>query len=348
MAKLGSTDILGSLVVNRNLTVAGVITANLIGDVTGDLTGNADTATILATARNIGGVSFNGSTNINLPGVNTTGNQNTTGSAAKLTTTRNISLSGDASGSINFDGSADVVIPVVVADNSHAHTGEQITTGTISDARLPDTISSNITGTSTGVSTTVAASSTANLLYATIAANDYFRLLVGGTSDAGYAEIATADGGNEPIYVRQYSGVFSTLTRTATILDASGNTNFPGTVTAPTFVGALTGTASGNLTSSSAITDSQLPDSIGATTFTGDITLATAVKILDADNSGYYINPSSASSIATLTVSNTVTASSLISDSVKSAEIIMRDSSDVEKATMQYNSTTESIDFIFN
>ena len=37
--------------------------------------------------------------------------------------------------------------------------------------------------------------------------------------------------GNEPIYVRQYSGVYSTLTRTATLLDGSGNTSFPGAVT---------------------------------------------------------------------------------------------------------------------
>jgi hypothetical protein len=45
-------------------------------------TGNATTATTLQTARTIGGVSFNGSANIDLPGVNTTGNQNTTGNAA--------------------------------------------------------------------------------------------------------------------------------------------------------------------------------------------------------------------------------------------------------------------------
>jgi hypothetical protein len=39
----------------------------------------------LSTARTIGGVSFDGSANINLPGVNTTGNQNTTGSAGTVT-----------------------------------------------------------------------------------------------------------------------------------------------------------------------------------------------------------------------------------------------------------------------
>ena len=48
----------------------------------GALEGNADTATALETARTIGGVSFNGTANITLPGVNAEGNQNTTGNAA--------------------------------------------------------------------------------------------------------------------------------------------------------------------------------------------------------------------------------------------------------------------------
>ena len=51
------------------------------GTVTASLTGNSSTATKLATARTIGGVSFDGSNNINLPGVNIAGNQNTTGTA---------------------------------------------------------------------------------------------------------------------------------------------------------------------------------------------------------------------------------------------------------------------------
>ena len=48
-------------------------------------TGNAVTATKLATARTIGGVSFDGSAAINLPGVNTAGTQNTSGSSASCT-----------------------------------------------------------------------------------------------------------------------------------------------------------------------------------------------------------------------------------------------------------------------
>lgn len=64
-------------------------------------TGNAATATALQTARTIGGVSFNGTANINLPGVNAAGNQNTTGSAATLTTAR--AINGTA-----FNGSANI------------------------------------------------------------------------------------------------------------------------------------------------------------------------------------------------------------------------------------------------
>lgn len=62
--------------------------------------------------------------------------------------------------------------------------------------------------------------------------NDYWRV-VGGASEtnAGYLELATGDDGNEPIHVTQYAGHFTTVRRTATLLDAAGNTNFPGTVT---------------------------------------------------------------------------------------------------------------------
>lgn len=59
--------------------------------------------------------------------------------------------------------------------------------------------------------------------------NDQFRIIAGsnGNNNNGWAEIATADDGNEPIYVRQYSGVFSSVVRTLTLLDANGYTHFP-------------------------------------------------------------------------------------------------------------------------
>ncbi len=77
----------------------------------GELTGNASTATKLKTARKIGGVGFDGSGDINLPGVNQQGNQNTTGNAAtatKLQTARNIN-------GVKFDGSGDININTLVS-----------------------------------------------------------------------------------------------------------------------------------------------------------------------------------------------------------------------------------------
>ena len=89
--------------------------------------------------------------------------------------------------------------------------------------------------------------------------NDFWRIGGGATgNNAGYMEIATADDGTEPIYVRQYSGTFSAITRTATLLDGSGNTSFPGTVAAEKFKGALEGNAS---TASNSICDSYIATS---------------------------------------------------------------------------------------
>lgn len=67
-----------------------------------------------------------------------------------------------------------------------------------------------------------------NLLYQQMADNDFFRIRCGGPSNQGWVEIATADDGTEPIYVRQYTGTFSSITRTLTLLDGSGNTICPG------------------------------------------------------------------------------------------------------------------------
>lgn len=81
------------------------------GSITGSLVGNASTATVLQTARQIGGVRFDGSADIDLPGVNAPGNQNTTGNAAtatKLQTRRTIN-------SVTFDGSANITIPTLVS-----------------------------------------------------------------------------------------------------------------------------------------------------------------------------------------------------------------------------------------
>jgi hypothetical protein len=100
-----------------DITDASYVSGTLVADT---FEGNASTADALQTARTIGGVSFDGSADIDLPGVNTAGNQNTTGNAATATTaTTSGSTTGNAAtatalatarniAGVSFDGSADI------------------------------------------------------------------------------------------------------------------------------------------------------------------------------------------------------------------------------------------------
>ena len=99
-----------------------------VGTLNQDTTGNSATATVLETARTIGGVSFNGSANIDLPGVNSAGNQNTTGSAATLTNARTI-------GGVSFDGSANINLPGVNTSGSQDTSGNSATATALETAR---------------------------------------------------------------------------------------------------------------------------------------------------------------------------------------------------------------------
>ena len=121
-----------------NQTIAGVKTfsSNIVGNITGNITGNSATATKLETVITIGGVSFDGSANINLPGVNTAGNQNTSGNSATATKLHTpINING-----VSFDGSANIT----VSDNTAVKlTGDETIAGV-------KTFSSNIVGNITG------------------------------------------------------------------------------------------------------------------------------------------------------------------------------------------------------
>ena len=75
------------------INASGSITGNVVGNVTGTAT-TATKATQLLGSRTIGGVVFDNTGNINLPGVNATGNQNTSGTAAGLSGNPSISVSG--------------------------------------------------------------------------------------------------------------------------------------------------------------------------------------------------------------------------------------------------------------
>ena len=155
-----------------------------------------------------------------------------------------IGLSGTA---ISFDGSSAKSITI----NSNATSSNNASTIVSRDSSgnfSAGTITATLNG---GINTSCPADSTRDLLYSSIAANDYFRLRVGGASNSGYVEIATADDGAEPIYVRQYTGIFTSLARTATLLDSTGNTVFPGNVSASSFTGTI---ASSNVTEISNLT----------------------------------------------------------------------------------------------
>ena len=101
-------DSSGNVGIGEKLDVSGDVSfsgdLDVGGTIIGDVSGNAATATILANTRNIGGVPFNGSANIDLPGVNETGNQNIvkTGSSLNIETT--------TSGAININSAAGVNI----------------------------------------------------------------------------------------------------------------------------------------------------------------------------------------------------------------------------------------------
>jgi hypothetical protein len=94
-----------------NQTIGG--TKAFSSPIAGSITGNAGTATALQTARTIGGVSFDGTANINLPGVNIAGNQNTSGNAGTVTngvyTTGTQTITGNKtfSGTATFSGTVD-------------------------------------------------------------------------------------------------------------------------------------------------------------------------------------------------------------------------------------------------
>ncbi|HBC8974148.1 tail fiber protein [Escherichia coli] len=98
------------------------------------LSGNAATATKLASSINIGGVSFDGSADIDLPGVNTKGNQDTTGNAATATKLQTAcTING-----ISFDGSKNIELTaenlnlqetVNKADNAVQKTGDSLSGG---------------------------------------------------------------------------------------------------------------------------------------------------------------------------------------------------------------------------
>ena len=167
------------------------ITANLTGNVTGNVsgtsgstTGNAATATALETARNIGGVSFDGTGNIDLPGVNTAGSQNTSGTAAGLSATLAVASGGtgatsfaDKSVIITQDSGTDTLAAVAMDAD-----GELLIGGTSGPAVATLTAGTGVTITNADGAITIAAPDVGDITAVNTASNS--GLAGGATSGA--------------------------------------------------------------------------------------------------------------------------------------------------------------------
>lgn len=138
------------------------------GTITAALSGNASTATALQTARTIGGVSFDGTANISLPGVDAAGNQSTSGNAATATaleTARTI-------GGVSFDGTANISLPGVDTAGTQDTSGNAATATSATSATTFTSTTQDSQFNSIGVGT--AASTTAGEIRATNNVTAYY------------------------------------------------------------------------------------------------------------------------------------------------------------------------------
>ena len=153
-------------------TATALATARTIGGTSFDGTGNiavalSAAATALETARTIGGVSFDGTANINLPGVNTAGNQNTSGTAAIATTvtiTDNESTNEDNAIIFTAGGDVDGGNLGLESDGTLTYnpsTGKITATGFI--GALTGDVTGDVTGNVSGTAATVTGAAQSNI-----------------------------------------------------------------------------------------------------------------------------------------------------------------------------------------
>lgn len=166
---------------------------------------NSATSTKLQTARTINGTAFDGTQNI---------------TTAIWGSTRTISLTGAVTGSVSTNGGTNITISTSYGDMSSLNSRYLLGNTGVTDGNNVNTKWLTFADDSAGIG-------------GKIGVSDFWRICGRSTSsNKGYLEIATADDGDEPIYIRQYQSRFTTLTRTLTLLDSNGNTLFPGIIQA--------------------------------------------------------------------------------------------------------------------
>ena len=237
----------------RQYTGASTITREIkLLDAAGNtsLPGNLSVVGNINTANNITANNFTGNLNISVSGTTTANIINTTIAGSDFFRLQ-VGGTGPDLGFVSLDtaneGNEPIYVRQYISTQPNPYnainrqltlldsTGQTILPGNLSVAGNTTLSNLSATGNIVGnlVSPSLTGTSNANVITGVIATDDYFRIQVGGTSaNAGFLSIDTADNGNEPIYVRQYStsggNPFGSLTRELTLLDATGNTVVPG------------------------------------------------------------------------------------------------------------------------
>ena len=205
----------------------GALTGNVTGNASGSsgsCTGNAATATALATARAIGGVNFDGTAAITLPGVDSAGNQDTSGTAALATSV-----------TVTANNSTDETVYPLFVDGATGTQGAETDTGlsynpssgALTATTFSGALSGAVTGNVTGNVSGNQSGGTVSATSAAIADLTSGRVVLAGTS--GELE----DNGN--------------LTFDGSTLNVTGAVTASGTITGD-LTGDVTGNVVGNLT----------------------------------------------------------------------------------------------------
>ena len=136
---IGTTNPLADLQVGTGITMHGATGIISAITFTGDLDGNAGTATSLETARNIGGVSFDGTADIILPGVNSDSNQPTSSTSAGLSGSPDIDVSNIVGTALSISGGISTVGFLTATD--------VWVSGTVTATTFKGALEGNVTGT---------------------------------------------------------------------------------------------------------------------------------------------------------------------------------------------------------
>jgi hypothetical protein len=320
----GGGTVAGNLSVTGTLAVTGVLTAT--GGVVGDVTGNASTATALATARTINGVSFDGTANITV-------------TAAAGTLTGSTLASGVTASSLTSVGTLanlTVTNPITgsVTGSSGSTTGNAATATALQTARTINGTSFN--GTADITVTAAAGTLTGSTLASGVTASSL-------TSVGTLSSLAVS--GTTALNGQTYTWPSGGGT-TGQVLSTNGS----GTLSWATVSGGG-GTTTNSLTAGTYLTGGSFNGS-AAVTFAVDATSANTVsKVVARDSSGNFSagtitatlsGAAPAGSLSGSTLASGVTASSLTSVGTLTSLAVTGDLT-VDTSTLKVDSTNNRV-----